>query len=145
MSLNANQIQTLVAAMDRAIPADDYPSASQAGVLDYFTRQFTQDLKPLLPAYESGLDSLDQEAALRFNQSFAALTPDQQDSLLHDLEQGVTQAEWQTSARQFFQMLVHHASEGYYADPGNGGNRNAISWEMIGFKIIETDHREVAP
>ena len=23
--------------------------------------------------------------------------------------------------------------EGYYADPGNGGNRDGIAWQMIGF------------
>ena len=30
--------------------------------------------------------------------------------------------------------LVNHAAEGYYADPGQGGNRNRVSWRMIGFQ-----------
>jgi hypothetical protein len=25
--------------------------------------------------------------------------------------------------------------EGFYGDPGNGGNRNAVSWHMIGFEV----------
>jgi hypothetical protein len=28
---------------------------------------------------------------------------------------------------------VELAHEGYYADPGNGGNRDAVSWRMIGY------------
>ncbi len=30
-------------------------------------------------------------------------------------------------------MLVRLTAEGYYGDPGNGGNREAASWQMIGY------------
>jgi gluconate 2-dehydrogenase gamma chain len=32
-------------------------------------------------------------------------------------------------------MLVNHTMEGFYSDPGNGGNRDAVSWKMIGFEV----------
>ena len=51
MKLNKSQQRTLRAAVDRIIPADDYPSAWQAGVGDYLARQFEGDLKPVLDAY----------------------------------------------------------------------------------------------
>ena len=31
-------------------------------------------------------------------------------------------------------MMVEHVLEGFYADPGNGGNRDAVSWKMIGYR-----------
>lgn len=40
MKLNESQQRTLRAAVDRIIPADDYPSAWQAGVGDYLAQQF---------------------------------------------------------------------------------------------------------
>ena len=33
-----------------------------------------------------------------------------------------------------FARLVELAHEGFYADPGNGGNRDAVSWRMIGYE-----------
>jgi hypothetical protein len=29
--------------------------------------------------------------------------------------------------------MVDLAAEGFYADPANGGNRDAASWRMIGY------------
>jgi hypothetical protein len=62
------------------------------------------------------------------------LTAARQDELLHDVEIGHVQAHWPISPTAFFIHLVNHAAEGYYSDPGNGGNRNARSWEMIGYQ-----------
>jgi hypothetical protein len=30
---------------------------------------------------------------------------------------------------------VEHSAEGFYSDPGNGGNRDNIAWKMIGFEV----------
>ena len=35
----------------------------------------------------------------------------------------------------FFQTAVEHAMEGFYSDPGNGGNHDGVSWRMIGFEV----------
>lgn len=60
--------------------------------------------------------------------SFAALGAEAQDTLLHQLEAGA-----ETVA--FFRLLVEQTLESFYADPGNGGNRNGVSWDMIGYKV----------
>ncbi|MET0429090.1 MAG: hypothetical protein ABW026_11410, partial [Microvirga sp.] len=41
--------------------------------------------------------------------------------------QGVATTPW-------FKVLIELAAEGYYADPGNGGNSGARSWAMIGYE-----------
>jgi hypothetical protein len=35
----------------------------------------------------------------------------------------------------FFRRLVEHSMEGFYGDPGNGGNKNGAAWDMIGFRV----------
>ena len=127
------QQRTLKAALDRLIPADDFPGAWEAGVGDYIVRQLESDSRHLLPSYRLGLDALDAEAVVAYGQHFAELYPARQDVLLANLERGVTGTLWVTPAAGFVSALIHHAAEGYYADPAQGGNRNAESWNMVGF------------
>lgn len=119
--------------MDRIVPADNFPSASQAGVEAYFRRQFGVDLEPLLPLYADALTALDQEAQRAGGAGFVELSSSEQDALLEKVERGATQAVWPEASQTFFQRLVNHVMEGYYSDSGNGGNRDSISWKMVGF------------
>ena len=32
-------------------------------------------------------------------------------------------------------MIVEHCAEGFYSNPENGGNKDGIAWEMIGFEV----------
>jgi gluconate 2-dehydrogenase gamma chain len=34
--------------------------------------------------------------------------------------------------RKFFDLVRSHTFEGYYGAPRHGGNRNAVSWRMLG-------------
>jgi len=115
------------------IPPDDYPGAWDAGVGEYILRQLRGDLEPLNATYSEGLDALDREADAQFGVPFQQLGPDQQDGLLQKLEVGKTQVEWTVPAAHFVSLLIQHSAEGYYADPENGGNKGARSWQMIGF------------
>jgi len=123
----------LRSAMDRIVPADDFPSASQADVEGYFRRQFGADLQALVSLYSVGLSALDEEARKVSGVGFVELSPSEQDALLEKIERGETQTVWPEAPQVFFQRLVNHVMEGYYADPENGGNRGAVSWKMVGF------------
>ncbi len=107
--------RTLTAVIDRIIPADDDPSASQAGVLHYLDQHPLTGISP-------GLASLDAESQAHYSRSFDTLSSGDQDALLTMHEQDA-----------WFTELVTLTMEGYYADPGNGGNRDEASWRMIGF------------
>ncbi len=123
--------------MDRIIPGDDYPSASDAGVLNYMGRIFDTDLKASLEWYRSGLELLNREAEARHERRFTQLDATQQDELLARLEKRDTSCKWPRPSSEFIHVSINLVSEGYYADPANGGNLAAVSWQMIGFKIAE--------
>jgi len=119
--LNERQTQTLHALVNCIVPADDYPNGWDAGVGEYLARLLTRE-PPLLFAYRSGLDAIEAEAP-----GFCLLPAPAQNALLTCLEREERGA--------FFRLLVTHVMEGFYADPGSGGNRDGIAWQMIGYKV----------
>lgn len=125
----------LEALVNRIIPPDDYPSGWEAGLGDYLAQQFQRDLKNLLPIYQLGLEALDAEALAVYGAAFDTLPAPSQDELLTRVERGTVTTLWMVDAAAFFRMVVEHTAEGYYSDPGNGGNKDAASWQMIGFQV----------
>lgn len=135
--LTEQQIAVLEAVVNTIIPPDEDPGGWDGGVGDYLFRQFEQDLQDLVGVYQQGLLAIDAEAEAIAGKNFAALTPDVQETLLAKLEQGRVQTVWQVDPASFFAMLVEHCAEGFYSDPGNGGNRGNVAWKMIGFEVTE--------
>jgi hypothetical protein len=132
------QAAALRALLDRLIPADDFSGALEAGVDDYIVGQWRGDCAREAPVLLSGLAALDAEAAARHGPglTFATLGPERQDGLLADLEAGHLSSDWPVgiSAGAFFRRMNDLAHEGFYADPGNGGNRDAVAWRMIRYE-----------
>jgi len=131
--LSASQAATLRAAIDRIIPADDAPGGWEAGVGDYFACLWVREPQFLAPA-RLGLDALDAEAQATAGAAFASLAPDIQDALLARVEAGDVQTDWLLPA-DFFRRLVQQTMEGFYADPGNGGNKDRVAWRMVGYRV----------
>jgi len=127
------QQQTLRAVVDRIIPPDDFPGAWDAGVGDYLARQFAGDLAPQLELYCAGLDAIEAESLTRFQSSFASLPVSEQDAMLAQIQAGEIVTSSATALARFFELLINTTAEGYYSEPEQGGNRNAISWVMTGF------------
>ena len=125
---------TLPAVVDCLIPPDDFPGAYDAGVCDYIEQLFQRDLAEHAEVFRAGIDAIDGEALARYNTSFAALTRDQQISILEDIESGAVKTSWPIAPPRFFEMLVNITAEGYYSDPQQGGNRGCASWVMTGFE-----------
>jgi len=136
MRLTEQQQQTLRAAVDRIIPPDDFPGGWQSGVGDYLARQFEGDLRPAFDDYCSGLTGLDAESRARFQQSFSKLSEADQDHVLGLVEAGEVLTTWDVTPGDFFDLLVRTTAEGFYSEPEQGGNRNAVSWNMIGFEEV---------
>lgn len=131
--VQATQGATLRAAVTRLIPADEFPDAWEAGAGEYLRRLLTGDALHLVPWLKAGLAALDAEAGAAHGEPFAALLAAQQDPLLDGVARGAVQASWPVEPKEFLALLVRLTNEGYYADPENGGNREAVAWAMIGF------------
>jgi gluconate 2-dehydrogenase gamma chain len=121
--LTESQAHTLAALCDQIIPADDFPSASQAGVIVYIDRQLARHYRLHQDVYRDGLAQLDAMSRQRFSRGFSDCVPDTQIQIAVALEK---------EAREFFELVRQHTMEGYYGSPRHGGNRDAVSWRMLG-------------
>jgi gluconate 2-dehydrogenase gamma chain len=121
--LSESEAATLAAICDQIIPADDFPSASQAGVLTYIDRQLMRHYRRHRPAYRDGLKHANLLSRNRFGVDLAAASPQRQFDIATALEQ---------QDRPFFDLVRSHTLQGYYGSPRHGGNRDAASWHMLG-------------
>jgi hypothetical protein len=135
--LTALHWNTLRLMMIRIIPQDDFPDAWEAGVGDYLARQFERDLRAQVETYRLGLEALEAESQAFAGQGFTDLDTSAQDLMMSRLEAGQVILSWPLNPTAFFHMVIAHVMEGYYSDPGNGGNRDSIAWRMIGFTSHE--------
>lgn len=120
--LSAHQRDTLRAAIDRIIPKDDYPSASENHVDDFIEILTQTDFATWRPTLVSSLETLDQAARGLAQKDFASTPETTQDEILQSFQS----ADW-------FQTLVRITNEGYYTDRSRHSNLEHISWKMIGY------------
>lgn len=121
--LTEEQARTLTAICDQIVPEDEFPSASQAGVLNYIDRQLMRPYRRHRNGYRRGLKDVETASRKRFGSELASLSPQQQLAIVSDLER---------QNPSFFELVRAHTLEGYYGSPRHGGNRDAVSWRMLG-------------
>src|SRR5579872_6079242 len=69
--LQESDAATLAGICDQIIPADDFPSASQAGVLTYIDLQLARHYRRHQSAYRAGLEQADAISRNRSGQGIA--------------------------------------------------------------------------
>jgi gluconate 2-dehydrogenase gamma chain len=121
--LQEHEAATLAAICDQIIPADDFPSASQAGVLSYIDLQLMGHYRRHQKAYREGLRQADEMSRSRFGMDLAAASAAQHLEIVTILEK---------DNQPFFDLVRAHTMQGYYGTPRHGGNRDAVSWRMLG-------------
>jgi choline dehydrogenase-like flavoprotein len=129
---------TLRALVERMVPADEDPSGWQAGVGNFLERILRTDLAGSVDAVGRGLRCVDAEARHRgAGATFADLGTAEQDALLAELAAGVARADWgDQRPAEFVGLMARLCAQGFYGDPGNGGNRDAVSWRMVGYREL---------
>ena len=140
------------AAVARLIPADELgPGALEADVAVYIDRQLSGAYGGGDRFYRSGPwrdGSREQGYQLRFTpaelfrtampalherfRDFSKLAPQKQDEALAALEKGGIDLAGVPS-EIFFARLLALTVEGFFGDPAYGGNKDMVSWRMIGF------------
>jgi len=121
--LRESEARTLSVLCDQLIPADDWPSASQAGVLTFIDRQLMGPYRRHRRAYRRGLDEAEKLAASRCGVELARASQAQQLEVAGALER---------QSPEFFDLVRRHTMQGYYGSPRHGGNKDAVSWRMLG-------------
>ena len=180
------QAAIIQAAAARLIPTDEHgPGATEAGVVYFIDRQLAkegmglrgrqyehgpflegepnqgdQSQMPVRDRFRLGIFALESFAQQTFNKGFVACSPEEQDKLLSDLEQGIpenfggaalqaqplpgspdqtsnigleTDAGASVGAEAFFTLLLNWTMAGFFCDPVQGGNRDMVGWKLIGF------------
>ncbi len=121
--LSDGEARVLAALCTQIIPADDFPDATQAGVVNYIDRQLARHYRRHQDAYRDGLAQADAMSRNRCAQALLDASQAQQFGIALALEK---------ESRVFFDLVRQHTMEGYYGSPRHGGNRDAVSWRMLG-------------
>src|SRR4051812_24167338 len=121
--LKDHEAATLAAICDQIIPADDFPSASQAGVLNYIDLQLLGHYRRHQRTYLDGLRQANELSLGRFGLGLARTSTLQQFEIAITVER---------ENKAFFDLVRAHTMQGYYGTPRHGGNRDAVSWRMLG-------------
>ena len=123
---------SLIALVDCLIPADDFPSGSQADVVHFLQGLFEHELSGRLADLERGLRQLDTETQAVYQRSFSDLEAAAQHDLIAALLSGTAATDWgELTASDFLDWLIRLSVQGFYGDPGNGGNRDGVAWKML--------------
>jgi gluconate 2-dehydrogenase gamma chain len=95
--------------------------------------------------YQLGLVAINETSIIKFGKTFIELEPQQQDSILHDVQSGnVTGDTWQElSPHHFFQELLAELTEAFYSHPlaqeeiGYAGMADNHGWKAIGLNQLD--------
>src|SRR6266852_776156 len=157
LTLTADEAAFFSAAYDTIIPTDRLsPSGTDCGLVTYIDRQLAGAWGngarmyrngPFLPSkpeygyqlpltpreyYAAGIKAANAWSRKTYGKDFDRLTPAERDAALKAMEAG--KAEFTDfNAKQFLDALYQSAMEGFFADPIYGGNRNKVSWRMVGY------------
>ena len=155
------------AAVARLIPSDDLgPGAKEAGVTNFIDRQLAgafgqaqtwymqgpwsegtanqgfQSRQTPAQMYRAAIEAIDAHCRQAFgDKAFAELPADDQDKVLTDLEKGEMDLQG-VKAESFFAAFLQNTIEGFFSDPIYGGNRDMVSWRLIGFPGARYDYRD---
>ena len=107
----------------RIIPTDDSPGAHEAGIVYFIDRSLTTFATDQQKLFADGLTDLSKRVAKKHagQTRFSALTAEQQDAILRDMEK-----------TPFFGVMRFATISGMFALPKYGGNRDFIGWKLIG-------------
>jgi len=157
LTLTATEAEFLSAAYDAIVPADQLsPSGTDCGLVTYIDRQLAGAWGngarmyrngPFLPSkpeygyqlaltprefFAAGIKAANIWTTKTYGKEFDRLAPPDRVAALTAMEQG--KAEFAGfDSKQFFEAVLQSGMEGFFADPMYGGNRNKVSWRMVGY------------
>ena len=125
----------VMALCEQIIPADEHGGgATEAGVINYIDRQLVVVFDYDQVVYQQGISALQANCLELHGQRFESLGPELQHTICTQLEENaLPKSEWgRLEQSHFFRLLISHTMQGFYGPPRHGGNRNYMSYKMMG-------------
>jgi gluconate 2-dehydrogenase gamma chain len=167
LALNPTEHAFVVAAVDTLIPADELsPSGSACGIDLFIDRQLASAWGGGAKMYRSGpfrkgkaeqgyqlaltpreffaagIAATNEWSRKTYGKDFDRLGNADRVAALKAMESG--KAEFNGfSARGFFRQLHSITMQGFFSDPIYGGNRDMVSWKMLGFPGLPATYSNV--
>lgn len=140
----ADEAKEIDAITSRIIPSDDTPGAREAGAIYFIDRTLSTFGADDQKAYRKGLPELQDRVTEMFpgTSKFSALTPEQQDEVLHSFDESETSHSGskpaqrnlrrRPEAQSFFETIRQHTIQSFLIDPEFGANHDGAGWKVIG-------------
>jgi gluconate 2-dehydrogenase gamma chain len=157
LTLTPGEAAFLGAVYDTFIPADAFsPSGTDCGLVTYIDRQLAGAWGngarfyrggPFLPGkpeqgyqlaltpreyFAAGIKATNEWSRRSFGKEFDLLSAADRDAALKTMDAAKAELV-DFDGKRFFEALYQSAMEGFFADPVYGGNRNKVSWKMVGY------------
>jgi gluconate 2-dehydrogenase gamma chain len=132
--LNEEEIALLDAIVEQIIPTDDFPGAKWANVSNFIDKQLNSYYKKHQPAYRESLAAFGKTVMQLKGKKFEELPFPEQTAILEKMEKSEFPGDYwkEHSPSGFFDMVRQHSMQGFYGSPVHGGNRDYISYRMLG-------------
>jgi gluconate 2-dehydrogenase gamma chain len=132
--LNEEEITLLDAIVEQIIPTDDFPGGKWANVSNFIDKQLDSYYRHHQAAYREGLSAFENTVIQMKNKQFEELPFEEQTLILEKMEAGEFSGDyWKDHpSAEFFDLVRQHSLQGFYGSPVHGGNREYISYKMLG-------------
>lgn len=119
---------------EQIIPSDVWPGGKDSGVTNFIDKQLVGPYKRFQALYRKGLSAIQETCLNRYDMKFEELPWDDQTHFLESMEAGMmSESTWAGGFdREFFGLILDHSMQSYYGSPVHGGNKNKMSYRMIG-------------
>jgi gluconate 2-dehydrogenase gamma chain len=132
--LNEEEISLLDAIVEQIIPTDDFPGGKWANVSNFIDKQLDSYYRKHQTAYRDGLAAFEKTVIQMKSKKFEELSFEDQTAILEKMQDGELSGDYwkEHSPADFFDMIRQHSLQGFYGSPLHGGNREYISYRMLG-------------
>jgi gluconate 2-dehydrogenase gamma chain len=127
----------VVALCEQIVPEDEHGGgATEAGVIHYIDRQLVAVFTYDQMVYQLGISALQDTCLNVHGTRFEKLDGENQFALCKHMEAGELPEEYWAGIDQtrFFNLVLSHTLQGFYGSPRHGGNKDYMSYRMMGLE-----------
>ncbi len=125
---------------EQIIPTDEWPGGREAGVANFIDIQLAGPYVRFQQDYRKGLAAIEDSCLNTYHKKFEDLPWNRQTQFLQDMEAGkLSENIWKDDfSKKFFELLRSHSMQGFYGSPRHGGDKDFVSYRMMGLDEIQT-------